>query len=261
MSTQFLIYCERLDPGMWAEPANLVSNVGFLVAGIWALARCRRLGIGFRGWDLWGAALLIVVIGIGSALWHSLHTSWAKEFDVVPILLFIHLYIYSFLRRQVLLTITVSVIVVTLFFAASRLFAASTSPHLLHGSIFYLPAMLALGTLAVWSFTAGAATWRLMALATLLFTASLLFRTIDGEVCTWLPTGTHFIWHLLNALVLSMLFRVLSTARGSDTKNPSRSRRAGVYFDSKPLPPGTMASTTPSSRAGESHRTSLPGPG
>lgn len=246
---------------MWAEPANLVSNVGFLVAGIWALARCRRLGIGFRGWDLWGAALLIVVIGIGSASWHSFHTSWAKVLDVVPILLFIHLYLYSFLRRQVRLTIAVSVIVVALFFAVSKLFAATTSPHLLHGSIFYLPALLALATLALWSFAASVATWRLTALATLVFTASLFFRTIDGEVCTWLPTGTHFIWHLLNALALSILFHVLSTAWDSDAENPSPSRRAGVYFDSKPLPPGTMASTTPSSRAGESHRTSLPGRG
>ena len=28
-------YCERLGPGLWAEPLNFLSNAAFLVAAIW----------------------------------------------------------------------------------------------------------------------------------------------------------------------------------------------------------------------------------
>jgi hypothetical protein len=36
---------------------------------------------------------------------------------------------------------------------------------------------------------------------------SLIFRSIDMAVCPELPLGTHFLWHLLNAVVLYLLLR------------------------------------------------------
>ena len=34
---------------------------------------------------------------------------------------------------------------------------------------------------------------------------ALTFRTVDLSVCSYIPMGTHFLWHLLNALVLYRL--------------------------------------------------------
>ena len=42
-----------------------------------------------------------------------------------------------------------------------------------------------------------------------LLALSLAFRTIDAAVCPRLPVGTHFLWHLLNAAMLSWMIRVL----------------------------------------------------
>jgi len=39
-------------------------------------------------------------------------------------------------------------------------------------------------------------------------------RPIDLEVCDYFPVGTHFLWHLLNAVVLYLLVSgVISQAR------------------------------------------------
>ena len=48
------------------------------------------------------------------------------------------------------------------------------------------------------------------------YLAALFFRTIDNEVCTVLPIGTHFLWHLLIGLVTYLAMRplILSAATG-----------------------------------------------
>ena len=37
---------------------------------------------------------------------------------------------------------------------------------------------------------------------------SLVFRSLDGPLCTAIPAGTHFLWHLLNALMLAWMIEV-----------------------------------------------------
>lgn len=213
LSADFLVYCERLGPGLWAEPVNLLSNLAFVVAGVWALDLCRRRGAGWSRWEIWLLSLLIVAIGAGSALWHSFHTGWAEQLDVLPILVFIHLYLCSFLYRQVGMSMLASAGITLSFFAASKVFAGVTDPGLLNGSVFYLPALIALAFLAGWSCVRQVPVARTMIAALLIFIASLVFRTLDAALCSDLPTGTHFVWHLLNALVLSLLVGVLTRSR------------------------------------------------
>jgi hypothetical protein len=38
---------------------------------------------------------------------------------------------------------------------------------------------------------------------------SLVFRTVDQAVCGVVPVGTHFLWHVLNAVMLGWMIRVL----------------------------------------------------
>jgi len=42
-----------------------------------------------------------------------------------------------------------------------------------------------------------------------LFCVSVTFRSIDQLFCDPFPLGTHFAWHLLNAVMLYWLMRVL----------------------------------------------------
>ncbi|MEM6376319.1 MAG: ceramidase domain-containing protein, partial [Pseudomonadota bacterium] len=84
-------YCERLDPGFWAEPVNAVTNAAFLLA---ALIMARRL----QGSELglaWALTLLLAAIGVGSFLFHTFAQPWAAAADVVPIIGFVLLYLYA----------------------------------------------------------------------------------------------------------------------------------------------------------------------
>ena len=70
-----VIYCERLGPGLLAEPFNAVSNGSFLIAAwaAWTLAR----GTGGLSAGLRVLIALAASVGIGSGLWHTLATPWA----------------------------------------------------------------------------------------------------------------------------------------------------------------------------------------
>ncbi len=76
-------YCERLGPGLWAEPLNALSNLSFLIAAFvaWRLLQ--------RGAAVDGShkilVLLIATIGIGSGLFHTYATVWAKWWVVFTI--------------------------------------------------------------------------------------------------------------------------------------------------------------------------------
>jgi hypothetical protein len=53
-----------------------------------------------------------------------------------------------------------------------------------------------------------------LGLAAVIFAISLTFRTVDIAICPQFPLGTHFIWHILNAVVLYVLLRTALIARG-----------------------------------------------
>src|SRR3546814_19586540 len=98
------IYCERLGPCLWAEPLNAFTNLAFIVAGIVLVAALRRAGPAVRRDPaMLGLVLLLFVIGIGSGLFHPFAVAWAALADVIPVALFILLYLYLALRRLVAL--------------------------------------------------------------------------------------------------------------------------------------------------------------
>ncbi|MER2265469.1 hypothetical protein [Methylobacterium oxalidis] len=234
-------YCERADPGLWAEPLNALTNAAFLVAAALAgwravrgfgtdaamppepspPARPQGSGEGRRAgaaaiFDPAALALsvLVAVVGVGSFLFHTLAVRWSMLADVIPIALFIYAYFLLAMRRFLGLGIGGATIA-TLAFAAAG-FALEPALSLAsgrdlgpatNGSIDYLPALLALlgvGGALLLSPAAPErrrAGWRMLAIATL-FLLSLTFRTLDQALCPSLPHGTHFLWHLLNAGVL-----------------------------------------------------------
>ena len=82
-------YCERLVPGYWAEPVNAVTNMAFLVAA--ALVWRRTAGLPLAR----AMALVLAAIGVGSYLFHTHANRVTGLMDVIPILLFILLYIFA----------------------------------------------------------------------------------------------------------------------------------------------------------------------
>ena len=100
-------YCERIDDSFWAEPLNAVTNLVFLFVAAAQIRALRQRGEPVsQTWDLWLLTGLLGAIGIGSFFWHTFATAWAELADVIPILLFLSLFLCSFLHRVTKLRIS-----------------------------------------------------------------------------------------------------------------------------------------------------------
>jgi len=200
------IYCERITPAFWAEPINALTNAAFLIAAAAAYMLWRR----DTPHDRVGLVLigLVFLIGIGSFLFHTFATRWAGAADVIPIMLFILLYLLMALRRFLQLHWVICVSILIGFIVLGPMLGEVWEP-VIGGSASYLPALLAIFTVGAFYLRTNR-TLGMWVLATgAVFTVSLTFRAIDLPLCGQIAIGTHFLWHILNAVVLFMLLRVL----------------------------------------------------
>ncbi|CAN0575733.1 unnamed protein product, partial [Laminaria digitata] len=94
------IYCERLGPGLLAEPVNAVTNLAFIVAAYFLVRMILRADpVVRRDAGIWALIALVLAIGIGSSLFHTFATRWALLTDVIPIAIFILVYTWYAIRR------------------------------------------------------------------------------------------------------------------------------------------------------------------
>ena len=216
-------YCERgRDASFWAEPLNAFSNAGFLIAGLAALVLISRQPKGQRGLIESLFALLLIVIGIGSFLFHTYATPSSAIADVAPIGVFMLAYFGYALRRflgwhPLMAAAALAAFAGALKYAGDLKCAAELLPMTaaagrpcLNGSPGYVPALMAMlligGALTALRHPAG----RRVLAAGLVFAVSLTARTLDFEFCAatnilGAVRGTHMIWHVLNAVTLYLL--------------------------------------------------------
>jgi hypothetical protein len=197
------LYCERLGPGIWAEPINALTNLAFFVAAYasWRLARQYHAPSVMAGLLIG----LMVAIGLGSGLFHTFATSWARVLDVLPILLFQIAFLWIYGSRIIKLQFVHLVGLVMLYLAAAYL--GRQFPQLLNGSLIYLPAFILLLGLGLYHYSHARTEPALLLLAAAIFTVSLFMRSIDLLVCKYFPVGSHFFWHLFNGLLVYLVFR------------------------------------------------------
>ena len=203
-------YCERTDASYWSEPLNAVSNAAFLIAA----ALCWRMTARDRG-----ARLLVVIlaaIGVGSYLFHTHARVWAMMADVLPIQAFILVYIYLATVRFFGAPAWVGLAAAVAFVPLSGLVAAAIGRLVgpLNGSVGYMPVVLLIAAYALALGRRAPGTARGMAIGAGILAVSLGFRTVDEAVCDAVPIGTHFLWHMLNAVLLGWMIRVLVRHEG-----------------------------------------------
>ena len=209
-STPIDLYCERTDASFWAEPANALTNVAFLIAAAAAFWLWRRAPS--RDWPALALIVVVVAVGVGSFAFHTLATRGAVLADVIPIAVFIYGYLLLALRRFLGLAAGVAVAIVVAYAVGAQALSWLAPPRALNGSVGYLPALVALIVVAR---AAHGPARRGLELATMIFTVSLALRTIDLAACDTFPLGTHFAWHLLNAVVLYVLLRTAIKEAGA----------------------------------------------
>ncbi|MEM9635719.1 MAG: ceramidase domain-containing protein [Pseudomonadota bacterium] len=210
LTDQFNNYCERLGPEFWSEPLNAVTNAAFLLAALAAFAIWRR-----KTPDDFPALLLIAIVfatGVGSFLFHTFATRWALLADVIPIALFIHIYLFFALKRFLELPWWGALGIVIAFIAATPFIAEAVEP-IAASSAGYVPALLAIFVVGALYSRKNQKLGAQVLLTGLVFTASVTFRTLDDPLCGQIEIGTHFLWHILNSIVLFALLRVLILQR------------------------------------------------
>jgi len=209
-------YCERgFGPGpgadaFWAEPINAITNGSFILAAILGLAlalRARRLD-GPVGWLI----ATTFCVGVGSFLFHTYAMVWAALADTIPIAIFILGYFAISMRcyagcgwgKSLLLSLAFLVAMIAVSWVLNQLLR-----DVIGGSVSYVPALLALLGVGLWlharAHPAGA--W-LIATAGV-FAISIMARAADRPLCAHFLVGTHWIWHLLNGIVLGSLIVAL----------------------------------------------------
>jgi hypothetical protein len=198
------LYCERTGPEYLSEPLNAATNLVFIVAGLMAWRLWRKEPR--AGWRSSADLLLLVgllfAIGIGSTVWHLMPTRATKLGDQIPILLFMNVYLLVFLIRVLGLRWATTLALFAFYHVANFAIARTFPPDFLNGSVFYAPTWIALVVMVAFLFTRRDPAARGFAAAFGVFTASIFFRSIDEAICRALPIGTHFLWHLLNGVVL-----------------------------------------------------------
>lgn len=203
-----------LRSGVFAVPLVVpvyAASLTTLGAGLLALPR------GWRGpspnWPVAWLTGNAIVVGIGSFLFHTFATPWAGIADTGPILMFILGYFTVAMNRFAGLSWGRASLATLGFLAGmvalSALLRATVGP-VIGGSQSYFPALLALLGVGLWlarvrANPAGPVLMR----AAGVFAVSLVFRTLDGPLCDWVPVGTHFLWHLFNGLLLWILLACL----------------------------------------------------
>lgn len=208
LNAPLLLYCERLGPGLWAEPLNAVSNLAFF-GFAWKLWRENRGGEPRIAARLRLLAGLIALVGAASLTFHTLATRWANLLDVGFIGIFNVVYLVIFLREIAQWPRPGALAAAAGFVLLDRAGAMLLPAGLLNGSGFYLPALATLAALTAYALRIAPAAGRMMLAAALVFLVSLAARTLDRSLCDVWPWGTHFVWHLLNAWVLYRLARAL----------------------------------------------------
>ena len=201
-------YCERTGPGLWAEPFNALSNLAFVIVAfvLWRqLARQPESGPSQRV-----LIVLIGVLGVASFAWHSAATPWARRLDILALLLFQTGWLWVYLREALGLSLRWSGLALLglalgLLPAASQVDGSNPLP-------LYLPTLVVLFALGLHRrLRIRHAPNRLLAAAAM-FAIALVLRTLDEPLCTAFPLGTHFAWHLLDAIVVWLAMRSLAPA-------------------------------------------------
>jgi len=198
------IYCERLDIGIWAEPINAVTNAAFIFAAIFMWLRCKNL---VEGRIL---SFILFSIGCGSFLFHTFAQTWAAILDVTAILIFILTYIFLANRRFLAWSKMVSLIGVILFFPYQLLLASILSNIQFFGSsVQYIPVAILIFIYSGLLRKSEPNLSRGLFIGASILCLSIFFRTIDEPFCSTLSVGTHFVWHILNAIMLSWMIEIL----------------------------------------------------
>lgn len=203
----FPTYCERGDSlEFFAEPLNAISNLAFIFAGfgIYRLLIKNRI----QQIEYKIVLILILLVGFGSFLWHATRNSFTLLLDIVPTALTFTLITYIFLSKLMqnrLLALLIAMLLLPVRFFISSFAPTDIISSLIRNSIIFTTFLV----LIVWSFKKhGRIAFEGLSVL-VIYLLAISTRGIDLQVCPTFNIGTHFLWHIFNALAAYLALRFL----------------------------------------------------
>ncbi len=195
------VYCETGHPWLgMAEPVNTITNAAILIAAWLAFRYVRKSGVRFST-DLVLLLFLLTWVGVGSALWHGTRIPWTLQFDWIPGMLYLLVLTVLWIRQLygwfagiggMLAMIGLSFVGIWLFGNQLAAITANLRFSPMFASVTLLGIIMTGGT---WSkFGRRNALLGITILACGITAA--VARSVDLLVCPYIPTGTHFLWHI-----------------------------------------------------------------
>ena len=196
-------YCERIDGSFWSEPLNAITNIFFLVAAIWVL---RREGLNSTARIL---AIILGMIGFASFLFHSFAQTWAGALDVLLILLFTLFYLFAASKDFLGVPRSIALLLTLGYFPFSIVVDWLTLPLTFLGSTrVYMPILILIILFSLLINTRLPKVSRGLAIGAFILMTSMIARILDVPLCQTIPIGTHFLWHVMNAVMLAWMIEV-----------------------------------------------------
>ncbi len=240
------LYCERgTRTYLLAEPANDISSLFYLIAGLAGLWVYRRLPFARRSADHTLLLALIVATGAGSLAFHVFASQWSELAHLLPLLLFMVVFLAFALNRFLdvppgwtLLLAGVFMFLCAIFLTMTCIFFDSAlqpswsgsgdggeamktgATSCLNGAGGYVPVFLSLFLLGIFLRLRGHKAAPALFLASLLFAVSLVFMALDNLFCQQFAVsdhvvGSHFLFHVVSAFVLFLLVRATMVYQNS----------------------------------------------
>lgn len=211
LTRQIDSYCERTDFTLWSEPINAITNGAFVLFGLFLFMR-------LSGQPRMLAAL-IVLIGLASLAFHTTAEVWAAAADSLIILIFVLCYLY-FVNREIL---GVSRLKASLLALGYIPFSAALVPLFgfvpgLGSSAGYAPLPVLILIYAALVRARAPELAKGWVIGALILAVSIAFRAADEPLCDVWPVGTHFVWHMANAAMLSWMVIVFARFQARKAK-------------------------------------------
>ena len=201
------VYCERTGAAFDAEPLNAATSLAMLPAAFaagWLQAvRPNRDAAG-----LIRAMIALISVGaVGAFLFHTTATVWAVWLDMMPFLGFMLLVIWLTFTRFFGWPPIAAGAAVLAFFAVTFGGGPLLPRGFLPGGAYYLPPLFVLAAVAIALRLRRSPAATSYAVAAVVFVAAFAARELDMPLCGSFPLGTHFLWHLLAAVLAYVLIR------------------------------------------------------
>jgi hypothetical protein len=203
------LYTETNPDQFIVEPWNAVSSLFIIIPAIIWFVRIRK---DFKNYPFMIYCIPLMILGgTGSTIFHAFRASkFFLVMDVLPTaVLSVSMGIYFWLKLLknwwiVILLLCLSIVPRILFFRNLPEHTAINGSYAISGVFIGLPLILIL-------FKTSWSNFSLVAVTIVLFAISLFFRETDTVPISFLPMGTHFLWHVFSGLgayfILAYLYR------------------------------------------------------